>query len=1304
MKWASFIKKRPNALKGRNSAQLVLNGGNSTSCDPNLDARHYGYLVYKDHSSKDTYHRNLRRRRRNLKLVETHFSDVLGRYRSYRGGNTVRILGDLLGLLKTVEPKLFKDFKSDPRLIIKKLKELQTVGVVKNEPKPTDGDDSVPWIQMVSLALGMLIQKCDEVLLLQDELEILYNENSNLNIRLHDAYSKFENVISKTVLDATRSDTLLVVQGQKILDLTEQNIMINEANDRLYQIYLDTRDQFYNTENDLALRDLDLSNSEIFPKMPLLAYSLNTRDTEFNLADDGTVESFNLDDASDVLVASDEEWLNKREANSNYLEIYESSFFPDDDKLRALSERRNIIQDEPLRNKEVVDEMEYKNNVTSCYLSLEKVFHSLLDTIRDLNVHVPSKPTVVFDRIESLEHENKCLHDIVSKLHSKVNSDTQNKISMTSQLSQLKMEAFHSKQALSKLQMQSEVILMNSKENALLKSSNDSFSQQVQRMEGLVARINSEKQQLERQLFNTQTKLVSTNKECDVLKSEILKMRSLATNENFRDAMEHQITNIHLKGDVARLKEESEQHAREADLLKKTNTSLMSDLVRLQNDLEREKRVNIEITSQLNSNSESKLRTQLDNYVIVIEGLKEENSSINNLLKAAHAEVSTLSQKVYEQQLEISQVSKRLETVSSCYRDILATIAGMNPIRISQEDFVALEPQVLGPDPGIYRGIFQSIQNVSINPNINIFNEREHSSQLKAVNDKLASLFQYNYLLANLSISLCKELHRMDRDVSQRLQSDINLIIGIKSMADADLVTLDNFNKQATLTSRVQELDALVQRLGNASCIERLEKLHKAELVRTKEELNSLEAQLQTRDKTLESLQKRNEELLQDCMGAAKAITEFEQRLDDALTEKAKLSQELYSIIPESQKSICNRDDWRAGIEALSRLVTSLEFQVKRADEELQKAKKDAREAASLTLPTPVPAPRSVQVQYKMQAPPSLKEFMSSFNYYCRAIKDNIRDQIRDHNESFKTDSETDFEASPSLDNESDDTRDYRDNLDYESPLSDAFENTADPDGINRKVNSYFEGILELLDHLRSIHHTSMLSVAKNNKRGSYEATSVGDVSLIHHFSQLCVVLREALVGTPQQFRLDDLLYQIQSLPTSTETLARRRHIWSKCIGSIVSIVTSVLQHDYREKRGAISEATLQIDALKTSLNEARTMHRVQQMELQQRTAHITHLEQKLKAMQQYVQRCEDSHADTFTSALKRHTQEKDTQIEQLVNDSRRLQNVIRECENVNSQLYQQLEHSTAKIQELNLALRRKSLELTTLRSERGQF
>ncbi|CDR95050.1 hypothetical protein, conserved [Babesia bigemina] len=183
-----------------------------------------GYRVYKDHRSKNRFYRDFRRRKRDLTVVESRFGDVLRKDGKRQSKSPQRLLDAFFNQLGCIRPQLVEYLRRNPGLLVERLQRYFGVSVHLTAPDndvvassafpdprsaeaaaaapdtaageaPCEGA-SVPCPEsdigkeLLTSVLETLSQKYEIISSLESQVYELSRENTELSLKLSDAYSE----------------------------------------------------------------------------------------------------------------------------------------------------------------------------------------------------------------------------------------------------------------------------------------------------------------------------------------------------------------------------------------------------------------------------------------------------------------------------------------------------------------------------------------------------------------------------------------------------------------------------------------------------------------------------------------------------------------------------------------------------------------------------------------------------------------------------------------------------------------------------------------------------------------------------------------------------------------------------------------------------------------------------------------------------------------------------------------------------------------------------------------------------------
>ncbi|AFZ81223.1 hypothetical protein BEWA_006320 [Theileria equi strain WA] len=1280
-----------------------------------------GFRVYKDYKSKDSYYRDFRRRKRDLDVIENRFAGLLG-YEN-NAPNYTTPPGVSISLRSECYA-LFNSLSSDPELLAQFRKlisdSLVIDGPVTDKPfKLQDNGDNL--VSLLRFLFNTLSQKYEEASNLKDAVTALKEEQLELSQCLLDSY-EVNNLQTRIALltdeKLNLSNTVLQLHKEYGLDAKnhEESLLydlnnLSTAYQRLYDEYANLEHELYsaNLKNDyLSKRLFDV---ESYLSMQYFINGLYPPEFEqihadmSDIPDTDSLECCSdsrLDDYTeiDIFAADDRDSKGFLEAfrfyKSGIVENDESQINPpifnSDDKyndlVRKLDEYKKEnqvlrIENETLSSQKYsTDEILRQNNAAiSGFATIGQLLHQITISIENLSdlehsghAHTVAKTYITQseDKLNVLEYENKAFKAKLMELYEDLHRESSSNFSLQRQLSQTKMELDHAKEAFFNLENLNVVILRNEEELNLLKSNKELYLEQLNSMQNEAAHLNEEKHTLVLKLRTFEAMNESSMTECGVLREEIAQLRAIVnghfpSNHGIRD----KLSKLELESNCKLLEDKLSRSRIEASNLHNTNGQLLFSMMELRRELERERYENVYYSKQISSYiaNESKIRIQLDHYTNQIESLTASLETTNELLNSRSAELSAAADKIFEKDRQILSFEARIDMILSFYTKIIDIINQATPTKLSDTSLSILELSQF--DTTYYNNLFETIQRVSIKVNDN-FDQNSLSKGLNQASQKIYNILNFNYITSTLAISLCKELHKRDGSHINTTKKD-NIILSTKELAEIDTIKMEYVSKISELEAQIRELQHLNkqnQKFTWENSIQRItEKYEKSseELKFMLKECNNL---INLNEMALESLRKDNARLLSDHTNAANVIIEYQDRLNSNINERNVLKEVLYSIIPESLREVCDKDDPIGNIKALDKYIESMKLD------------------RNMVINDDIPRRQNTVLDYKNRENNDdyilsnykdninrqnivIDELVSNVDYYYRFIRDNIQSQIKEI--SDYTDGETDLESPLNVTGKFSDDTIYDNGSDY----SDSDYDYTNADDISQKHTKYFEIIIKLLDRLKYAY--SMIlpkKISDVNIEEKFGLSAPGDMKIIRHFSQLCHILKEITHGTPRQFHLDDIVYQMETLPTSTDSLDKKNRLWTKCIGTIISIATEVLASKSKEQHSELEEALLRYDLTKKSLEEIQALSQIQNKELKKRNTDIHEMEGRIEELQTYCRKIESELENSKDANDRDSCLDKQKDIRACIKQIEKLETIIIELEEVNGLLNQQLESS----------------------------
>lgn len=965
----------------------------------------------------------------------------------------------------------------------------------------------------------------------------------------------------------------------------------------------------------------------------------------------------------------------------------------------------------------------------------------------------------LFDqRTSSLEYENQMYREKIGDLFKALRESSIERCQMDSTVARLTSELYGSNQLLQKLKKHSTKLMDISNDRDLVRSKCEILEDQVDKLKQMNTDLSDLNNRLNDDLRSLEEQSLFTGNEANGLREEVKQLQSLLVGGQSapHDAIRDRVAIIQLEGRCKLLGEYLSSCKFEVESLRTRNTDLVKSVMEMRYSLEQERLANVNYAKQVAvmSESEGQLRSQVDLQQSQIEGLRASVASLNESLEKSAADISSYSSKLVEKERSESALSATVNTLERVVKTLLAAIREIKPFLISHNEINAVDLGYISNfDLGVYYGVVDSIQKCMSGP----IDKLEHSDMIIAVNaarEKIQNITKCNYLLGALASGLCRQFQDMNSRLLSQAQSGeaalSAVISALNDQVNSDISRAELSSKIGRLQAQVKELKAHIKQLQRShptetiSCIKQQ---YETELSHCKGKIEQLSASLKEKENEQSQLKQENLKLISDCTGAAHALNDFEKRLDTLKRERTAFCQHALSLLPPITRSECDTENAQAILTLLRSHLTKYSS-YKEKYQKLLESRPDPPLTTVSQAPSSIPVHTSVTGSAKLPSVNSIDETRNhvcnrlhvedninnntdvlrsiiadmdtNVRYYIKSIKSSLRGHLRGlaHvGDSSDTDYESPNERSVAR---SDATLDDAE-LDSSDPESEeaaiyTFYNKTRGEELVRRHTRQFDVICDMLDRMGKAQSQlierppRVVYVDKPAPPRSQPVTIDGDMAVMHHFSRLSAALKDCVLGSSLAITVDDVFYQLEMVMLDQGDRERRRAMWNRCIGDIVSLVTDVLKSSTIERNGTIEELERRYNVVCKALDEAQSLCRIREEELHRRTVDLSETCDRLELLQQHCRKLEvelDTRAnekplfdDSELRSLESELSYREEEVHRLSKEINKLHSVVMDLEDVNSLLSQQLDLSRSEATRLANTVDSQQRQISSLNSE----
>eukprot|EP00371_Babesia_bovis_P001087 XP_001609734.1 hypothetical protein [Babesia bovis T2Bo] len=971
-------------------------------------------------------------------------------------------------------------------------------------------------------------------------------------------------------------------------------------------------------------------------------------------------------------------------------------------------------------------------------LAMERVFHCVTSAMESLAKNkvedlegvdlsaTALAPQVLDERTCALEMENRLYKEKAESLLDTLYHVSLERSKMAVDISRLNGEIHSCRQQLQKFSNQCAELTAAGHEVECLRAKCNIYSEQVERLKHMSADLTDLNNRLSDDVRSLEEKGAFARNESHSLREEVRQLQSLLIGDAkiAHDAIRDRVAIIELEGRCNILTEALTNGTAELDSLRSKNSNLIKMVMELRYSLEQERAANVENMRQVNSLSESegRLRNQIERHETQMEGLRASVASLTESLEQSAADLRATQSRLAEKEHDEAGMASKIEMLTSNLKVVLTSMRDAKPLRLSPSDLSAVDISGLTHfNPNVYYTLMDSIQATIIDcQDMTATSSMVHDVTI--ARDKIYNILKCNYLLTILATGLCRQLSTLSTGLvdAVRLQGGSlgHIVRCLGDNLNLDMMRTEFSTKVTNIYSHVKELNGLLQQVQKSKPtdgINRLKEFYENMLNKSQQKLEQLGTLVKTKEKEESSLRAENSKLISDCADAANALHEFERRLEQLSNESKSLCSIAMSLMPSSEHSDCDRNDLKSILSALRSYISSLGSYKERYKKLLENppepkvitvtARPQVSDACVGTVNTPAQPPASTaqRAEPVPERPPVrsgprlsrhrptldisvIKEVDANVRYYIKNIRSSLEDHVRSVS-SRGDNSDTEYESPRSVSvGRSDAT--VCDDSDSDEDYSTSLSRGTLGEELVRRHTRQFESICDLVEQMRDLKplpktptpHVSYADPPDNSKRN---ITPASDMAVMHHFNQLCSALKEYTIGTSMALSVDDVFYQMELVMLDQGDREHRRALWDRCVANLVSVVIQVLKTESEERQSVVDELQRRCNMVSSALAETNGLCRLREEELHRRSAELNDACSKLDELEQHCRKLEVELElrpqgytvpdDTEIRALQTEIAQREDELRVLNKEVSKLHSVVIDLEEINGLLTQQI-------------------------------
>ncbi|GFE54530.1 myosin heavy chain, putative [Babesia ovis] len=970
---------------------------------------------------------------------------------------------------------------------------------------------------------------------------------------------------------------------------------------------------------------------------------------------------------------------------------------------------------------------------------------------------------IMDERMATLEAENRLYKDRLCALIELLNQRSFERFQMHTTIATLNSDLHTYHQQLQKFRNQGNELVATSSELERLRAKCSLYDDQVDRLKQMNADLSDLNNRLTDDVRTLEEKSAFSKNEATALREEVRQLQSLLVGDAriAHDAIRDRVTIIQLEGRCNLLNEALSGSRTELESVRGKNSDLVKLVMDLRYALEQERTSNVEYVRQVNamSETEGRLMNQVDRNEAQLEGLRASVASLTESLEQSTAEVRSVSARLLEKERSERVMASTIETLNGSLQTLLSSLREAKPLRLSSSEMGSVDlSSIANFNPSVYYGLLDAIQQNMVAGH-DQKGLKSLAQDVTAAKDKVSNILKCNYLLSALASGLCRQLKDLSSTLVEGVRSQQGSLSALlKCLGDnvnLDLLRAEFANKIGKLHAHTKELTTLVTQLHKsnpAESLNRMKDFYEESMTKQQNKIEQMAAMIKLNEEEHAKLRHENSKLMSDCSNAAKALHEFERRLDQMSNDHSSLCSIALSILPASERNECERDNLRGILSAVRTFVSSLcSYR-----EKYKKLLENPPEPKVITVTAPAPvtaAPTTNPVQpppveratesippkvdaytdprhvsngmghnsgrdrYGRRILPNdtnvssmLKDIDSNVRYYIKNIKSTLQDHVRTLSQADNSDTEYESPRSHSI-GRSDAT--VCDGDDSDSDLEYMKYDTSYGEELLRRHTRQFESICDLLEQIRDIQSHLSDRPSRLVNADAYETQGsrpVSSMSVMHHFQKLCTALKEFTIGTPLALSVDDVFYQLELVMLDQGDHDHRRALWDRCIGNMISVVIDVLRTGSIERQNSLDELHRKYSMAASALEEAQSLCRLREEELHRRTCELSDACNRLDDVERHCRKLEvelelrasDSKRidDRELRSLQSEVEQREDEVRRLTKEVSKLQSVVLDLEEVNNLLSQQVSRLRSDNEYLGSTVDKQQRQISALNSE----
>ncbi|KAK1442634.1 centrosomal protein 2 like protein [Babesia gibsoni] len=1059
--------------------------------------------------------------------------------------------------------------------------------------------------------------------------------------------------------------------------------------------------------------------------------------------------------------------------DSNMSEV-RNAFVTMQDQLSYLeSENRALNSIIDNLNREV-DRLKHENGVLSAdtkaagQLALDRLLHTVTDALMAISGKAvddadasnqdggnkaasPLTDDQIVDlRVTMLDSENKLYKGKLSQLLTVLHEKSVEGMQMEMNIARLNSDLHNANQFIQKFKNQSTKLLDTSNELEMVRSKCQILDDQVDKLKQMNTDLSDLNNRLNDDLRTLDERRSFAGNEINALREEVKQLQALLVGGQSipYDAIRDRVCIIQLEGRCKLLDEYLSSSRYELESLRSRNADLVKSVMEMRYTIEQERTSNKVYAKQIAamSEAEGRLQSQLEVQKSQIEGASASVLSLNESLKKSAADLSSSLSNLVEKERSESALSSTVDSLGSALKLLISDVKDVKPFFLSKNDLSSIDLNGIDNfDRGVYYGVVDAIQKAVLD-----YNDKMDSGPMKnlinAARDKISNIMKCNYLLGTLACGLCRQMQDMNSRMLSVAQSQGDSLASvIKPLCDqvkSDVSLAEMSMKLGKLQAHTKDLREQITKLQKTNpneVVTRIKEHYEEVLDRYQTNVDQLTTVVKGKDEEQQQLKQENLKLMSDCTGAANAIEQFEKRLEALLKERKDFCENAISLLPQGSQTDFDRESPKAVLGVIRSLIS------KNASykEKYQKLLENPPEPKLVTVTVPAaaaspaperhiplpdkPAVKRLERANRQQDMTAKDEFVhvimdvdANVRYYLKSLRSSLREQLR-YLATNADGNETEYEMpSTRMTNLSDTTVDDTDLDSSASEIEESKEHVffdlSQSEELVRKHTKQFDNICDLLDRLGKANsqligrQQKVVYVDKLAQIRQQPVVIDGDMAVMHHFSRLCTTLKELVAGSPLSLTVDDVFYQLELVMLDPGNRERRKTMWNRCIGDMVSLVVEVLQSGTFEKRSVLEELERRSQVLSKAVDEARSLCRIREEELNRRTTELSGAYERIEQMENHCRKLEVE-LDNRMSDVQQYDERdlrnmeselsfREEEVRRLSKELTKLKTIVIDLEEVNNMLSQQLDLAREDVKQLGSTVDNQQRQISSLNSE----